>query len=278
MKIKTAFLAAAALLLAGAIRGADPAPAKPSGEDELKAVMDKVHAKLDAGARDAAGLADEFKALDAIAEAHKTDGTETSPEALLVAAQIRLQVLEDYDGAIADLQRIVKEYPKSQLAGNAAQSIEAIAEHQASMKVAAALKPGTEFPDFQENGVDGEPLSLAQYRGKVVLVDFWATWCGPCREELPNVLAAYKKFHPKGFEIVGISLDQDGGTLEGFTAAKGMTWRQYCDEQGWSNKLAKRYGVTAIPATYLLGPDGKIVAKDLRGPALEEELGRLLGE
>jgi len=112
----------------------------------------------------------------------------------------------------------------------------------------------------------------------VVLVDFWATWCGPCVGELPNVLAAYKKYHDKGFEIVGISLDEDQGKLEGFTAAKGMTWRQYFDGTGWDNKLAKRYGVTAIPATYLLDRDGKIAAKNLRGPALETELARLLGQ
>lgn len=125
--------------------------------------------------------------------------------------------------------------------------------------------------------MNGAPLSLSQYKGKVVLIDFWATWCGPCLGELPNVLAAYKKYHAKGFEIIGVSLDDDQGTLEGFLGAKGMTWQQYYDGGAWQNKLAKRYGVTSIPATYLIGPDGKIVAKDLRGSALEEQLAKLLG-
>ncbi|HWA85484.1 MAG TPA: TlpA disulfide reductase family protein [Opitutus sp.] len=278
MKTKTAFLAVAALVLAGAIQAADLAPAKPAGAEELTAVMNRVSTKIEGGTRDAAGLADEFKALDALVAAHKSDDPETAAEALFMEARIRLQFFEDDKGAAVELRRIVSEFPKSLPAGKAAQLVEAINQHQESERIAAALKPGTEFPDFKEQDVDGKPLSLAQYRGKVVLVDFWATWCGPCVGELPNVLAAYQKYHPKGFEIVGISLDDDQGKLEGFTGAKGMSWRQYFDGQGWGNKLAKRYGVTAIPATYLLDRDGKIVAKDLRGPALETELARLLGE
>jgi thiol-disulfide isomerase/thioredoxin len=111
-----------------------------------------------------------------------------------------------------------------------------------------------------------------------VLVDFWATWCGPCVGELPNVLKTYEKHHADGFDIIGISLDQDKAKLTSFTKEKNMTWRQYFDGQVWQNKLAVKYGVNSIPATYLLDGEGKIIAKDLRGEALEEAVTRALAK
>ena len=99
----------------------------------------------------------------------------------------------------------------------------------------------------------------------------WATWCGPCRGELPNVIATYKKHHPEGFEIIGVSLDSDRDKLDAFLKqTDGMTWQQYFDGQGWGNKLAKKYGVDSIPFAVLVGPDGKIIGKSLRGQALED--------
>jgi thiol-disulfide isomerase/thioredoxin len=112
----------------------------------------------------------------------------------------------------------------------------------------------------------------------VVLVDFWATWCGPCVGELPNVLAAYGKYHDKGFEVIGISLDQDEIALKSFIKAKGMVWPQYFDGKGWDGKLCQKYGVISIPETFLLDQEGKIVAKELRGPALDEKLAEMLGK
>ena len=114
-------------------------------------------------------------------------------------------------------------------------------------------------------------MTLAQYKGKVTLVDFWATWCGPCREELPNVVSVYGKYKPKGFDVVGVSLDDkaDKSKLMKFTVANKMPWRQVFDGAGWESKIAKNYGVKAIPFTLLIGKDGKIAAVNPRGPELE---------
>ena len=142
-----------------------------------------------------------------------------------------------------------------------------------------SLPIGTPFPDFDETDLSGEPISVSNFAGKVVLVDFWATWCGPCRGELPNVIATYQKHHADGFEIIGVSLDSDRNTLEAFLKqTDGMTWPQYFDGQGWHNKLAVKYGVEAIPFAVLIGPDGKIIGKSLRGEELEDAVAHALAQ
>jgi thiol-disulfide isomerase/thioredoxin len=141
-----------------------------------------------------------------------------------------------------------------------------------------ALPMGASFPEFTETDIDGKPLSLADYKGKIVLIDFWATWCGPCVAELPNVLKTYEKYHSKGFEIIGISLDENKEMLTGFTKARNMPWQQYFDGKGWKNKLSQRFGIRSIPATYLVGKDGKLIGKNFRGEALEQAVAKALGE
>jgi len=116
--------------------------------------------------------------------------------------------------------------------------------------------------DLKYTAVDGRAVDLSQLRGKVVLVDFWATWCPPCREEVPNVVTAYKKYHDQGFEVVGISLDQDKDALESFVKDKGMAWPQYFDGKGWDNEISSRFGIDAIPAMWLLDKKGMLVTTD----------------
>lgn len=118
--------------------------------------------------------------------------------------------------------------------------------------------------DLKFTAVDGTAIDLAKLRGKVVLVDFWATWCPPCREEVPNVVAAYNKYHDKGFEIVGISLDQNKDSLLAFTKEHGMVWPQYFDGDGWENKVSKNFGITEIPTMWLVGKDGKVLTTNAR--------------
>ena len=123
--------------------------------------------------------------------------------------------------------------------------------------------------------VDGKDIDLSKMQGKVVLIDFWATWCPPCRAEVPDVVAAYKKYHDKGFEIIGISLDQDKDALASFTKNNGMVWPQYFDGEGWDNKISKGFGINSIPAMWLVGKDGKLVTVDGRED-LDGQVAKLL--
>jgi len=118
--------------------------------------------------------------------------------------------------------------------------------------------------DLKFTAVDGTAVDLANLRGKVVLVDFWATWCPPCREEVPNVVAAYKKYHDQGFEIVGVSLDQDKDKMLAYTKENGMLWPQYFDGQGWGNSVSKGFGINSIPAMWLVDKKGMLVTTNGR--------------
>jgi thiol-disulfide isomerase/thioredoxin len=136
----------------------------------------------------------------------------------------------------------------------------------------ARLTVGADPLPIKTVDLSGKPLTLDNYKGKVVMLDFWATWCPPCRGEIPNVVAAYHKYHAQGFDIVGVSLDQpnDRGPLEKFLVQNHMTWPQVYDGGYWQSALAKQYGVQAIPFSLLIGKDGKIVAvgDSMRGPGL----------
>ena len=122
----------------------------------------------------------------------------------------------------------------------------------------AMMEMRTKPLELSFTAVDGSKVDLAALRGKVVLVDFWATWCPPCVEEVPGVVEAYEKFKDKGFEIVGISLDQDKGALENFIEENKMTWPQFFDGKGWDNDLAKRFEIQSVPTMWLLDREGKL--------------------
>lgn len=153
-----------------------------------------------------------------------------------------------------------------------------VLKSQLDMLKATAV--GAVAPDFTQNDVNGTPVKLSSFRGKYVLLDFWASWCGPCRQENPNVVRNYNKYKAKNFTVLGVSLDKAESKSAWLAAIKsdGLDWTQVSDLKYWNNAVAALYSITSIPQNYLIGPDGKIIAKNLRGEDLDAKLQELFGK
>lgn len=136
---------------------------------------------------------------------------------------------------------------------------------------------GSVAPDFSQNDVNGTPVTLSSFKGKYVLIDFWASWCRPCRDENPNVVQNFNRFKNKNFTVLGVSLDRAKDPWVQAIADDNLAWTHVSDLKFWSNEVAQLYKINSIPKNLLIDPEGKIVAKDLRGPALESTLCQFLG-
>lgn len=261
------------LFLCSRSRGAADTNAAAS---DLQALVSKIQDGLQQGKRTEAELAPEIKEFDALLEKYKVDKTDQTAEIALMKALLYIQVLDDSKKGIELVEKMKQDYPETKPGKYADTILENLKAFEEAKRIQSTLVEGATFPDFEEKDIDGKAMSISKLKGKVVLVDFWATWCGPCVMELPNVSKAYEKHHDQGFEVLGISLDQEEQRVKSFIKQKNMPWQQYFDGKFWQNKLAVKYGVQGIPATFLLDGEGKIIGRNLRGEALEQAVAKAL--
>lgn len=243
-------------------------------------------------------LSAQFRALDA--EYQAASAEQKGSQEFVGVLQGRLEKLQVRQKEI--LTQFVKENPESYVSVNSILSIAGrdpqfeeidplVKSLSPALQKASALQPllmgmeaskktsvGAMAMDFTQNDPDGKPVKLSDFKGKYVLLDFWASWCGPCRDENPNVVQAYNKFKDKNFTVLGVSLDRQNQRDAWLKAVKddGLTWTQVSDLKFWNNEVARMYNIRSIPQNYLIDPSGKIVAVNLRGAALEQKLAEIL--
>lgn len=210
---------------------------------------------------------DGFKNLDVLNYNAVKEYLLANPNSVAVAAIVEERFINyPYPQQASELYELFKPEVKNSFYGKAI---------KASLELTNKTAAGKVAPDFTMNDVDGKPLKLSQLRGKYVLLDFWASWCVPCRKENPNVVAAYKKYHDKGFEILGVSLDSKKDAWLKAIKDDGLTWKHVSELKGWTNTAAASYGVKSVPASFLLDKDGIVIAKDLRGEELTKKLSEI---
>ena len=220
--------------------------------EKQKAEIEKQYEELDAKLTDLT-----FKTIDA---------NITNP------VGIHLWPGNSYSMELEQLQALAAKVPAEY------QSNERIAKLLSRIEILAKTAVGQKFTDFTLPDPEGNPMKLSDIiaKNKYTLIDFWASWCGPCRREMPNVVAAYKEYNKKGFGIVGVSLDSDAEAWKKAIKDMDMTWDHMSDVKGWQCEGAALYGVNSIPATVLVAQDGTIIARNLRGEAIKEKLAELL--
>jgi thiol-disulfide isomerase/thioredoxin len=267
----------AAVMLSGQSGFADGTNEVVAG---INSIVTRVNAKIQQGLTTEKDYAAELKDFDSLYAKYKSLKTENVAQIMMMKAELYLQVVNapggDPEKAAEAMLQIKQDMPETPTGQRVDTIIDQLKRQIEAEKIRNTLVVGAKFPDFNEKDLSGRPMSIANDKGRVVLVDFWATWCPVCLIELPNTLEVYEKYHGKGFDIIGVSLDEDQPTLESFIKEKGMAWPQYFDGKKWDNKLAMKYGVEAAPTTYLLDGTGKIIAENLRGPALESAVANAL--
>ena len=186
---------------------------------------------------------------------------------------ISLTALNSYAGSTPNVEVVEPIFNTLSSQVKSTRDGKAFADRMTALKKVAI---GAIAPEFSQADPDGKEIKLSDFRGKYLLIDFWAAWCGPCRQENPNVVAAYAKYKDKNFEILGVSLDQKKDDWLAAIEKDGLPWPQVSDLKYWNNEVSRLYSVRSIPQNFLLDPEGKIIATNLRGKKLEEKLEELL--
>ncbi len=247
--------------------------AEATGVDaELDSLLARIQTELRAGKKTEAELATELKEFDLLLARHKGEQSDALANVLVQEANLYLRVFENFEKASALVERLKRDFPRTRPGQSADKLLRSISRHAEAKRLKAVFVIGSPLPDFEEKDLQNRPLSIRQHRGKVVLLDFGATWSQSWVGETPNLRRLYERYHDKGFQIIGVSLDQDQLKLSSFTARRNLSWPQFCDASGWNNKLALKYGVNSLPDNFLLDREGKILGRNLRGQKLEDAL------
>lgn len=237
--------------------------------EKLNTLGNTINAEKDAGKKN--GLIQEYLALKTTILNAGTNFTNSHP-ASPVSSLLLVAVMRLYEGP-AELEAKYEQLQPAAKKGALARIIEKTIADAKATKIGAV---GTQALEFSQKDVNGKAISLSSFKGKYVLVDFWASWCKPCRQENPNVVNAYQVYKGKNFTVLGVSLDQSKPNWLAAIKADNLEWTHVSDLQYWNNAVAQLYGIQSIPANMLIDPTGKIIARDLRGEALPQILKELL--
>ena len=276
LKVILSLLALILLLPLPAVFGQD-ASLVVTNTDGLTTLMAKVRVDLNAGKHTEAELADDLRQFDNLLAAENGKRTEMAANIILAKGMLYSEVFDDPEQAKTYILDVQRNYSNTMIAKKL-EPLLMMMDQQAETKRDEAGPINLPFADFSVTNLDGKPMSVSQYKGKLVFVDFWATWCPLCVAEMPNVIATYGKYHDQGFEIVGVSLDEDKGKLQNFIKDNGMPWPQYFDGQRWQNLLALKYGIEELPANLLIDTNGNIIGKNLIGVQLPVAVAKALAK
>ena len=233
-------------------------------KEQQKDIYYKYQEAKKQGNKDGAKLYEnQYRKLDSIRNSYSENFIEKHPSSV-VSAYIANRIAYNYD--LEKLKKTVNKFDPSIEPSYFVQRLKDQIDKLESTQV------GKKAPDFTMENTEGEPVSLSDFRGQYVLLDFWAAWCSPCRAENPNVVEAYKKYKDEGFTVLGVSLDRNKENWLKAIEEDNLTWTHLSDLKGWNNKASTKYGVRSIPQNYLLDEEGVIVAKNLRGEDLHNKL------